>query len=72
MYRMNELVKMIRKAGSVDMILNNETVTVGFHGAGMTGTLVMLGGGYYIVTTTDGRKFEIAKGQLVNIVRKEN
>lgn len=67
MYRMNEIVKMIRKSGAVDLILNGETVTVGFHGTGQEGTLIMVGGGYYKVSTTDGRKFEIAKGQLVKL-----
>jgi hypothetical protein len=46
---MNEIVKMIRKSGSVDLILEGETVTIGFQNSGMTGTLIMLGGGYYYV-----------------------
>jgi hypothetical protein len=64
---MNEIVKMIRKSGSVDLVLKGETITVGFASSGMTGELIMLGGGFYIVTTTDGRKFEIAKGELVTV-----
>ena len=65
--RMNEIVKMIRKSGSANLVLESQTVTVGFQNAGHTGTLIMLGGGYYIVTTTDGRKFEIGKGELVQV-----
>jgi hypothetical protein len=66
-YRMNEIVKMIRKANSVTMILKGEAIEVGFADSGNAGTLVMLGGGFYIVRTEDGRKFDIAKGELVNI-----
>ena len=65
MYRMNEIVKMIRKSGSVALVLNGETIAVGFQGSGAQGELTMLGGGYYTVRTKDGRKFEVAKGQLV-------
>lgn len=64
---MNEIVKMIRKSGSVDLVLKGETVATGFASSGMTGSLIMVGGGYYFVTTTDGRKFEIAKGELVTV-----
>jgi len=64
---MNEIVKMIRKSGSVDLVLKGETITVGFADSGMTGSLIMLGGGYYVVTTECGRKFDIAKGELVTV-----
>ncbi len=65
--RMNEIVKMIRKSGSVDLVLSGKNVNVGFSGAGKYGTLTMLGGGYYTVTTTDNERFEIAKGELIEI-----
>lgn len=67
--RMNEIVKLIRKSetSSVDLVLSGETVTVGFQGSGKRGELVMLGGGYYIVTTVDGRKFDIGKGELIEV-----
>ena len=68
-YRMNEIVKMIRAAGSVSLLLKGETVVVGFNGAGYEGTLVMVGGGYYIVNTEDGRKFHIGKGELIEVVK---
>ncbi len=67
MYRMNEIVKMIRTAGSADIIIAGETITIGFEGSGQHGTLTMLGGGYYTVRTWDGRRIEIAKGQLIEI-----
>lgn len=68
-YRMNQIVKMIRANGSADLVLRGETITVGFEGAGQQGRLIMLGGGYYTVRTTDGRSFEVAKGELVTVVR---
>lgn len=67
MYRMNEIVKMIRRDGSADLLLGGDTVTVGFEGGGKLGTLIMLGGGYYFVRTTDGRRFDIGKGELVSV-----
>jgi hypothetical protein len=66
-HRMNEIVKMIRAAGSATVVLRGEPVTIGFQGSAQQGELVMLGGGYYVVNTTDGRKFEIGKGQLVEV-----
>lgn len=63
--RMNQVVKIIRKNGSVDLVLNDEVITVGFYRTGTPAMLVMLDGGYYIVTTVDGRKFDIAKGEMV-------
>lgn len=67
MYRMNQIVKMIRTNGNATITLNGDTVTIGFQGGGQPGELTMLGGGYYTVRTTDGRKYDIAKGQLVTV-----
>lgn len=67
MYRMNEIVKMIRKNGEATLILDGQTVTIGFADSGKPGTLTMLGGGYYTVRMTDGRRFSIAKGELINL-----
>ena len=64
---MNEIVKMIRKSGSANLVLKGETVTVGFASSDMPAKLIMVGGGYYYVTTDDGRKFDIAKGELVTV-----
>lgn len=66
MYRMNQIVKMIRLFGSADIILEGETVTVGFVDAGKSGELIMVNGGHYVVYA-HGRKFNIAKGQLISL-----
>ena len=66
-YRMNEIVKMIRKDGSANVVLKGEVLTIGFQNSGRPGSLIMLGGGYYIVTMQDGRRFDVAKGQLVEV-----
>lgn len=63
--RMNEIVKDIRANGSADIVINGETITIGFVGSGHA-ELTMLGGGYYTVRTGD-RRIEIAKGQLIEI-----
>ena len=67
MYRMNAIVKMIRKDGAATIVLNGEAIEIGFANSGRAGELVMLGGGYYIVSTADGRRLEIAKGQLIEV-----
>ncbi len=67
LYRMNMIAKLIRAHGSADLVLKGETIRTGFAGAGQPGTLVMVDGGYYVVTTEDGRKFNIGKGQLVEV-----
>ncbi len=63
--RMNEIVKTIHKSGEATLVLAGRTIVVGFSGAGKEGTLTMLGGGYYTVKATDGKRYEIAKGELV-------
>lgn len=67
MYRMNEIVKMIRANGSADLNLGGGDITVGFQGSGHEGELTMLGGGYYTVTRRDGTKIPVAKGELINL-----
>lgn len=57
----------IRKDGSADLILGGKKVTVGFAGGGHDGTLTMAPGGHYFVTTKDGTKHDLAKGQLVQV-----
>lgn len=68
MYRMNEIVKMIRANGSARIVIDNETIRIGFADGGHGGVLTMLSGGYYTVRTWDGRRVEIAKGQLVEVI----
>jgi hypothetical protein len=59
------IAAMIRRNGSADLMLGGKKVTVGFQGGGHEGSLVMVSGGHYVVTTTDGKKHNLAKGQLV-------
>ena len=66
--RMNQIVKLIRRDGSAQVRLSGTTITIGFADSGHEGELVMVGGGYYFVTTKDGRKFDIAKGQLIEVI----
>ena len=68
LYRMNEVVRMIRADGSATVVLEGERVDIGFVGAGKSGELIMVGGGYYVVSTLEGRKFNIAKGELVKVL----
>lgn len=58
---------LIRKNGSADLILGGKKVTTGFSGKGHEGELVMAPGGHYVVTTKDGTKHNLAKGQLVQV-----
>jgi hypothetical protein len=61
------VVKIIQKNGSADLILGGEKIKVGFEGKGHPGKLIMVEGGHYKVTTTDGKKFDLAKGQHVKV-----
>jgi hypothetical protein len=72
-HRPNAIVKMIRKSptGSVNLVLNGETIAVGFDNGGDHAALIMVNGGYYVVRAQDGRKFDIAKGELVAVAVSE-
>jgi 8-oxo-dGTP pyrophosphatase MutT (NUDIX family) len=59
------VARMIRKDGSVDLVLGGKKVNVGFAGADRDGKLEMVPGGHYVVTMKDGTKHNLAKGQLV-------
>lgn len=61
------VVKLIQKNGSADLILGGEKVKVGFEGKGHPGKIIMVEGGHYKVTTADGKKFDIAKGEHVKV-----
>lgn len=61
------VVKLIQKNGSADLILGGEKIKVGFEGKGHPGKLIMVEGGHYKVTTTEGKKFDLAKGQHVKV-----
>ncbi len=62
----SKICPMIRNSGFVDIIHGNETIRVGFQGSGHA-TLTMLGGGYYAVTTGDGRRIAFGKGELITL-----
>jgi hypothetical protein len=57
----------IKKDGSADLILGGKKVKVGFDGSGHEGTLVMVPGGFYVVTTTSGEKYNLGKGEHVTV-----
>jgi 8-oxo-dGTP pyrophosphatase MutT (NUDIX family) len=61
---------LIRKNGSADLVIGGKTITTGFHGTGHEGTLTMAPGGHYVVTTSDGTKHTLAKGQMVTVSTK--
>jgi 8-oxo-dGTP pyrophosphatase MutT (NUDIX family) len=61
---------LIRKDGSADLMLGGKKVTVGFAGGSHEGKLEMVPGGHYVVTTKDGTKHSLAKGQLVTVAPK--
>jgi len=61
---------LIRKNGSADLMLGGKKVTVGFAGGSHEGKLEMVPGGHYVVTTKDGTKHQLAKGQLVTVAPK--
>lgn len=61
---------LIRKDGSVDLMLGGKKITTGFAGKGHEGELTMAPGGHYVVTTKDGTKHNLAKGQMVTVATK--
>jgi hypothetical protein len=65
------VAKIIQKYGSADLMIGGKKVTVGFEGSGHPGKLVMAPGGHCVVTTPDGTKHNIAKGQHLDFVWKK-
>lgn len=64
---MTNICKIIRKSGFATVVVKGEPIEVGFQGTDKAGTVTMLGGGYYTIRHTDGRKFDIAKGEHVTV-----
>lgn len=69
------VTKIINKDGSAHLFLGGKTVEVGFHGQGKEGTLTFVPGmgtgtGHYVVTTKDGEKYQIGKGENVKVLPK--
>jgi ADP-ribosyltransferase exoenzyme len=66
------LTKIINKEGAADVMLGGKKITVSYEGA-HEGTLTFVtplgkGGGHYVVTTKDGEKYHLGKGELIKVI----